>query len=74
MARLRKLFAILLVFLGGIFSAQIVSADTVDITVSNTKLTPEKIGYKQSTEFSFDFAVPESAKEGDTTILSYQMN
>ncbi|MGU8023603.1 Spy0128 family protein [Streptococcus suis] len=70
MARLRKLFVILLVFLGGIFSAQIVSADTVDITVSNTKLTPEKIGYKQSTEFSFDFAVPESAKEGDTTILS----
>ncbi|HEM4254490.1 TPA: adhesin, partial [Streptococcus suis] len=70
MARLRKLFAILLVFLGGIFSTQIVSADTVNITVSNTKLTPEKSGYKQSIEFSFDFAVPESAKEGDTTVIS----
>ncbi|MHC3587678.1 Ig-like domain-containing protein, partial [Streptococcus suis] len=70
MARIRKLFAILLVFLGGIFSTQIVSADTVNITVSNTKLTPEKSGYKQSVEFSFDFAVPESAKEGDTTVIS----
>ncbi|WP_445512937.1 Spy0128 family protein [Streptococcus suis] len=70
MARLRKLFAILLVFLGGIFSTQIVSADTVNITVSNTKLTPEKSGYKQSIEFSFDFAVPESAKKGDTTVIS----
>ncbi|HFI0100703.1 TPA: FctA domain-containing protein, partial [Streptococcus suis] len=70
MARIRKLLAILLVFLGGIFSTQIVSADTVNITVSNTKLTPEKSGYKQSVEFSFDFAVPESAKEGDTTVIS----
>ncbi|MFI3083288.1 Spy0128 family protein [Streptococcus sp. 2022WUSS135] len=70
MARIRKLFAILLVFLGGIFSTQIVSADTVNITVSNTKLTPEKSGYKQSVEFSFDFAVPESAKDGDTTVIS----
>ncbi len=38
--------------------------------MSNTKLTPEKSGYKQSIEFSFDFAVPESAKKGDTTVIS----
>ena len=43
----------------------------VDITISNPKLTTNSIeGGFGTTEFKFDFSVPDSAKSGDTTTIS----
>ncbi|MDQ8837454.1 Cna B-type domain-containing protein, partial [Streptococcus ruminantium] len=70
MTKLRNLLLILLVLFGGIFSVQAASANTVDITISNTKLTPEVVEGGNSTRFSFDFSVPDEAKKGDETIVS----
>lgn len=70
MAKLRKILIALLLLCSSIFSARIAFADTVDITVSNTSLSTNAINGGTSTEFSFDFAVPNSAKSGDTTVIS----
>ena len=44
---------------------------SVDITISNSKLTTNSIeGGFGTTEFKFDFSVPDSAKSGDTTTIS----
>ncbi|MCO7178200.1 Cna B-type domain-containing protein [Streptococcus gallolyticus subsp. gallolyticus] len=70
MAKLRKILIALLLLCSSIFSARVAFADTVDITVSNTSLSTNAINGGTSTEFSFDFAVPNSAKSGDTTVIS----
>ena len=70
MAKLRKILIALLLLCSSIFSARVAFADTVDITVSNTSLSTNAINGGTSTEFSFDFAVPNSAKYGDTTVIS----
>ena len=43
---------------------------SVDITISNSKLTTNSIEGRFATEFKFDFSVPDSAKSGDTTTIS----
>lgn len=44
---------------------------SVDITISNSKLTTNSIeGGFGTAEFKFDFSVPDSAKSGDTTTIS----
>ena len=43
---------------------------SVDITISNSKLTTNSIEGGFATEFKFDFSVPDSAKSGDTTTIS----
>ena len=42
----------------------------VDITISNSQLTTSSIEGSSTTEFKFDFSVPDSAKSGDTTTIS----
>jgi len=70
MAKLRKILVALLLLFSSIFSARVALADTVDITVSNTSLSTNTITGSGSTEFSFDFAIPNSASSGDTTVIS----
>ena len=46
-------------------------SSSIDITISNSKLTTNSIeGGFGTTEFKFDFSVPDSAKSGDTTTIS----
>lgn len=46
-------------------------SSSIDITISNPKLTTNSIeGDFGTTEFKFDFSVPDSAKSGDTTTVS----
>nr|WP_305065182.1 Cna B-type domain-containing protein [Lactobacillus sp. JM1] len=46
-------------------------SSSIDITISNSKLTTNVIeGGFGTTEFKFDFSVPDSAKSGDTTTIS----
>ena len=46
-------------------------SSSIDITISNPKLTTNSIeGGFGTTEFKFDFSVPDSAKSGDTTTIS----
>ena len=46
-------------------------SSSIDITISNSKLTTNSIeGRFGTTEFKFDFSVPDSAKSGDTTTIS----
>ncbi|WP_326845328.1 Cna B-type domain-containing protein [Streptococcus gallolyticus] len=70
MIKLRKILIALLLLFSSIFSARTVLADNVDITVSNTSLSTNTITGGGTTQFSFDFAVPNSAKSGDTTVIS----
>ena len=70
MTKVKKILIALLLLVSSIFSARVALADTVDITVSNTSLSTKSISGGGTTQFSFDFAVPNSAKSGDTTIIS----
>ncbi len=70
MAKVKKILIALLLLVSSIFSARVALADTVDITVSNTSLSTKSISGGGTTEFSFDFAIPNSAKSGDTTVIS----
>lgn len=45
-------------------------SSSIDITISNSKLTTNSIEGRFATEFKFDFSVPDSAKSGDTTTIS----
>ena len=45
-------------------------SSSIDITISNPKLTTNSIEGGFATEFKFDFSVPDSAKSGDTTTIS----
>ena len=46
-------------------------SSSINITISNPKLTTNSIeGGFGTTEFKFDFSVPDSAKSGDTTTIS----
>ena len=45
-------------------------SSSIDITISNPKLTTNSIEGSFATEFKFDFSVPDSAKSGDTTTIS----
>ena len=45
-------------------------SSSIDITISNSKLTTNSIEGGFATEFKFDFSVPDSAKSGDTTTIS----
>ena len=42
----------------------------VDITITNQRSSTKEISGGGTTEFSFDFSVPDSAKSGDTTTIS----
>jgi len=42
----------------------------VDITITNHRSSTKEISGGGTTEFSFDFSVPDSAKSGDTTTIS----
>lgn len=42
----------------------------VDVNVTNAKVSTKEISGGGTTEFSFDFSVPNSAKSGDSTIIS----
>ena len=70
MTKVKKILIALLLLVSSIFSARVALADTVDITVSNTSLSTKSISGGGTTEFSFDFAIPNSAKSGDTTVIS----
>ena len=43
---------------------------SVDITITNQRSSTKEISGGGTTEFSFDFSVPDSAKSGDTTTIS----
>ena len=43
---------------------------SVDITITNQRSSTKEISGGRTTEFSFDFSVPDSAKSGDTTTIS----
>ena len=43
---------------------------SVDITITNQRSSTKEISGGGTTEFSFDFSVPNSAKSGDTTTIS----
>ena len=43
---------------------------SVDITITNQRSSTKEISGGSTTEFSFDFSVPDSAKSGDTTTIS----
>ena len=43
---------------------------SVDITITNQRSSTNEISGGGTTEFSFDFSVPDSAKSGDTTTIS----
>ena len=45
-------------------------SSSINITISNPKLTTNSIEGGFATEFKFDFSVPDSAKSGDTTTIS----
>ena len=42
----------------------------VDVNVTNAKVSTKEISGGGTTQFSFDFSVPNSAKSGDSTIIS----
>lgn len=42
----------------------------VDVNVTNAKVSTKEISGGGTTEFSFDFSVPDSAKGGDSTVIS----
>ena len=51
-------------------NSYIIKGTSVDITITNQRSSTKEISGGGTTEFSFDFSVPDSAKSGDTTTIS----
>ncbi|MEX2785714.1 Ig-like domain-containing protein [Streptococcus sp. H49] len=72
MKKLSKILASLVLVISAFYALgqAIVSADTVAITITDSSLSTTSVTGSETTEMSLDFSVPDSAKSGDTTIIS----